>query len=224
MDFPAPVVIGSPVTTPNMVGASVGISLPTPIAGKLLYLTTYYFGSSGYNVAGWTLVATAAASDSNSAIASWVKKAVGGDTATLTTNNATSQNGAAIAYQIDNWSQVIADITGTASNGGAGSATPNPPSHTGLYTRNNLWIASGDYVAVNTNSAPSGYDNLQTALWATSVATLETAQKTAVAKTEDPGAFGGAGTFTAMMTVCIPPPRMPDLTVPPARRIRASCY
>lgn len=222
----APTVVNTALSQ-NKTGSSVALTMPSSLVADrlLLLLTDWGQGASGYNVSGWTLITNALTQNTAVGIAAWAQVSTGSNTATVTTNDVSSQNGCAICYQISGWSGTLANVTGTGANNGAGPATPDPPSHTGTYFRDNLWIAVGArFSAVGSDAAPTNYGNLQVALLNSSTYTYASAERALNTQTENPGAFSPSGAQPVAMTICIPPLILPSPTQPRARLIRASHF
>lgn len=214
MAFPSVVTVA---TNSNKSGSSVAMTMPASLAaGNLLLMVVFMNTSAGHNVSGWTLTAGSPSGTGNSAIALWIKQAVGSDTATVTINDNSSRLMGSIITQVSGWSGNLADVTATAANQGVTTTPIDPPNHVPLMSADYLWLATGAGGSAPTVTAPTGYSNLSTALANSSAWTVAQARRTLTADAEDPGAFGGNMGNPIGMTVAIPSAGFPG---PPPRRL-----
>lgn len=212
-----PTVNGSIAATANASGTTMNATMPSGIVAGELLLLLVACGGTGHDVSGWTEVTSGLSPSGGSVLAAWVKEAVGSDTAVLNPDGAGSQVAGMICMRIGGWSGVLSDVTGVSANQGITTAAPNPPSHTALYTRDNLWIAVGAGNG-DPGSAPTNYTGFSSVDLASSASVMEQARRALNALTENPGAFGGTVGNPGTMTIVIPPP--PITSLPPRRSRR----
>lgn len=187
----------------NTSGTEIALTMPSSlVVENLLLLLTLCSGSGGHTVSNWTQIASQVSSSGNSFMRLWAKEVAGGDAASITTTGGT-QSAGAICRQIKDWSGRISDITATGANSAA-TAAPNPPSHTALYERESLWLACGGGNGFPTPAVPSNYSGLLSVGVASNASIMEQAWRQLEALTEDPAAFGGSTTTSAMLTASVP--------------------
>jgi hypothetical protein len=164
------------------------ITLPTHSVGQMLLVVLACDAESARSSESsttWRKYGTANSS-SHSTHVFWKIATSTSETLTITTNQ--SDTSAHVSFAISDADQLIiqADLDGT------GTANPNPPNLDALATRDHLWIAAITDLGDRTvSAAPSGYSNLTVSTSGAGVpgSTVATAEKTANAQTENPGAF-----------------------------------
>lgn len=195
-------------TNANKSGSNISLTMPTGLAlGRLLLLVGQAIDSAGFDIPGWESVCSVFSGSGASQAGAFRKISDGSDTANMVMGSGTSKQGAALIYQFDGWSGVLSEVIGTAANGGATTAAPDPPSRAGAPPlRDNRWIATGSGSGTPTMTAPSSYTLLGTALYNASASTLAVADRSVIGQSQDPGVFGGSLGNPCAMTIVVPGP------------------
>jgi hypothetical protein len=223
-----PRVVGVGATADTADATSHSASLPVPYDGDgiqeddLLIAFAAFDGNPSVSwPSDWTEIKDEAGNGSAVRVACAWKRAIGGESGTITVTTSASEGGGVRILCIRDAHPTTAPAISTGANGsGANSANPDSLNPSGWDVENTLWIAAaGIDGGVDITAAPTGYFEFGFTEWNNAAgAGIATAFKRTTAASEDPGAFTNVADDNRAFTVGVRPfqatPQLYDYEAP----------